>query len=506
MRAAERLALAVALTVVALGAGADPPNVTQATGVLVGEMAEGQVALEDATRLRIRGITGRLSIRSGRAGPLRFLSTLASDRASKSAVAVRREPGVLEIGPVAAGSAVARVLEVSVPPGVAVEIASAGSQIEVRGVEAGVRVEGDALELEITAVGSAGLAVRNSRARVAGIDGTLSLDGVASSLEVSDIHGTLFATQAGGTLILRGLAGEADLDLSDTALTVQGSQAPFRLKARGGTSDVEGLVQGGELNLTAAPLTLSSCRGKIDVVTDASVRFENLEADLHVDGYGASVTGTGNSRLVEIVTDGAEVGLREIQGPVRIQGANLTLSLEGIGGELIVIASSSTVSIARVTAPVTVQNEYGDIDVRGAREGVQTVSSDGNVRLTDVAGPVDVESRGTRVEVSWTVLDAKDDSYISNEGGDVDVVFPWRARCRVEATSRSGRVSSELADAPADPDGRRASGSLNQGEGPLVRIESQGSIQLTMTQPPKRDRRVPREVRPEVPSGGGSPP
>jgi hypothetical protein len=333
----------------------------------------------------------------------------------------------------------------------------------------------------------------------------LTVDGTASSLEMNGIRGTLFVTQSGGTLLAKGLAGDAELDLGDVALTVQDATAGLSVRARGGKIELEKVMQGGDLKLTDSPLELSECGGEINVETNAAVKFENLDSALHVDGYGASVTGTGNSRLVEVVTDGAEVDLRQIRGPVRIQGANLGLTLDGIGGELIVLARSSTISIAAATAPVIVQNEYGDIAVHGAYDGVRVVSSDGDVHLTEIAGTVDVESNGARVLVSWTTLDDKD-SYILNHGGDVDVVFPDRARCRVEATSHFGRVNSELADAPSEPDGDRASGNLNQGESPVVRIESRGSIHLAMAQPPRREprppgARPPRTAVPQEPTG-----
>lgn len=503
-RVLERLAAAAALTTVMLCPIAALPAWAQAAAQPLGEMTDGAVPLEDATRVRIHGIAGRLSIRPGRGGELRFLSTLLAKPAEKSAVVLRREPGLLEVVP-PPDSQVARLLEVSVPGGVALEISSSSSRIEVRGLQGGLRVEGEALDVALDAIGSATVVLRNSKARVAGTGGALTLDGVASSFEVEGVQGALFATQTGGTLLVRGLVGDGELDLGDVALTLRGSRAGLRVRAHGGTIDLEELGQGAHLELTDAPLELTSCRGEIDVSTDSGVRFENLEADLHVDGYGASVTGTGNGQLVEIVTDGAEIDLREIQGPVRIQGANLSLNLEGIGGELIVLATSSTISIARTAAPVTVQNDYGDIAVRAALGGVRIVSSDGDVHLTEISGPVEVESNGTQVVVSWTTLDDKNDSYILNEGGDVDVVFPWRARCRVDATSRHGRVSSEIPDAPSDPDGSRASGSLNQGESPTVRIESQGSIHLAMTQPPRREGRVPRDLPPREPSGGENP-
>ncbi|MDX1390413.1 MAG: DUF4097 family beta strand repeat-containing protein, partial [Acidobacteriota bacterium] len=273
--------------------------------------------------------------------------------------------------------------------------------------------------------------------------------------------------------------GDVELDLDDVELEVDGSGGPFRLEARGGKAEITALGSGGEIRLEETPATLSGCQGDLDIESDAEIALRNNKASIHVMGYGASLRGFAHEGLLEIVTRAADVILENVQGPVRVQGDGLHVSMQEIGGEVYVATTSSNINLRRMRAAVTVDNDYGDVTMGEVDGKIAVTNRDGNVVLEELKTEVEVEADGDDVRVSWASLDSNaGPSTIRNAGGGVSVVLPPNGGCTLRATSRFGRIESELADVIVSDDGSSAEGSVNRRSRPVVVVESEGPVQL----------------------------
>jgi len=223
---------------------------------------------------------------------------------------------------------------------------------------------------------------------------------------------------------------------------------------------------------------LRECKGELTIETDDEVQFNETEASLHVNNWGGSVRGSGNTGLVEIKTEGAQVLVEKIQGPLRVQGDRLELSASEVAGEVLVYVTSSTVEVDGAAAGTVVENEFGDVTVRRSKQEVRVTSRNGDVRVLEHNGTVEVDAEGPAVEVSWSSVGRDKDSRIENASGDVTLRFPPNGSCRIEARSNFGRIETDLPDVRISDDGNAAAGMLGRGTRPTVHVLSEGDLYL----------------------------
>jgi hypothetical protein len=462
-----------------MSASIEPTPRAQGSTVLAVEAA-GIVPVDVETWLRISDIAGEIYIRAGKEGELRFLSTVESSPRDEIAVELSSADRTFWIRPEPGTEAERRRLEVSVPEGLSVTIEANATRIAVNSLGGRLEIRGETLEVHAGALrDSAEMEINGGSVDIRGVEGDFTLRGTGLYAGVSGISGFAYAILSGGRARVAGCAGEVELDLHEVELEVDGVEGPFRLVGRQGKAEITGLGSGGELELEETPLILSACVGDLDIESDSEIRFRDNEASIHIMGYGASLRGSGNLGLLEIVTHHSEVILEKVRGPVRVQGDGLTVRMSEIGGEVIGLTNSSNIELVGVAAPVTVENEYGDITVERATDEVTITNLDGNVRLTDMKSAVQVDADGDDVTVWWSALDPKRNSKITNEGGDVSVKLPAQGGCRVQAKSHFGRIESGFPDVIVSDDGSTAEGMINRRSRPALVIESQGVVQLS---------------------------
>jgi hypothetical protein len=214
------------------------------------------------------------------------------------------------------------------------------------------------------------------------------------------------------------------------------------------------------------------------VNSDTTVAFEKMAGALHFDLYGGSLQGTGNQGLVEVRTRNTEIGLNGIDGPVRIQGDGLKVHVNDVSGELYVEAAVSDVVIIKAGGGVGLKIERGNVALKGAQGNVTATITGGDAQLLELTGPVAMEIEGGNAEVSWTSISGETDTLVQNKSGDVTMHFPGNASCRVEATSKFGRVESDIATVRVMDDGKSAQGPIGHGRRPTIKVEAEGSVRL----------------------------
>lgn len=432
-------------------------------------------------RVEIEGVRGEIGVRVGKPGELRFLSRKPGGRkAEEIPLAVWSDGATIRLVPPEGEAPQERILEASVPPGLYVRIVATDSKVVASSLQGGLEVRGSALVVQTGGIeGDVEVDLQGGSVSLQGIGGSAVVRGSELQAQIGGVRGSLLLTVTGQKGIsVRDVGAGVDADLDGVALEVAGVKGPFRLRARGGSAALSGLEQGGDLEMTSAPLRVEKSKGSIHVNTDQACEFLENEASLHVDAYGPSATVRQNKGIVEVRARNAEIVLEKVQGAARVEGDGLRLRVDDVGGEFVAILGLSEAFIQNVGGKAVVHSERGDLEIRRATQMVEVKSEDGSVRLLDLNGPVLVDADGALVEVGWVSTPATEDSSILNEGGDVIVRFPPGGGARVEAFASYGRIETAIETVQLYDGDTRAEGVVNRRQRPTVRIESGGDVQI----------------------------
>ena len=189
---------------VALAGGA--AAVAQEEPLLLSEDPSGKLALAGERTLELIGISGRLIVRLGQVGEMRFAARNPDDRKLERPVALWLDGRVLRLTPVESPPDEPLWLEVAVSPELATRIEATDSSIEIVGLQGGARIRGQGLEftgrmlhssVEVTAsdsniqlasVGDVSITGKDLAVRIAGA-AAVYLDVEDANIRVADING-----------------------------------------------------------------------------------------------------------------------------------------------------------------------------------------------------------------------------------------------------------------------------------------------------------------------------
>lgn len=472
--------LALATTIVASQPTGAPPDAPQeGYGLLLAEEAAGVVEVSSETRLVISGFSGRINVRAGKAGELRFMSAALGAPQKRMPVRLWLDDGVFRIEPPNPEAGAGRILEVLVPEQLRPVIRASDTRVGLTGLRYGAEVAGARLEVEARGMaGSVNLDLETSRLQVDTLDGDLAVHGKGIEGRIARVSGASDLGIAASSLELLVL-GALDADLAETKATLTGASGPVRLRASGGRVEFTSALAGGEFHLTRTPFALQKSKGDFVIESDGDVRFAENEAALHINGFGATVRGGGNQGLVEVLIDNGIVALERIGGAVRVQGQRLDVNLKSISGEVFTDLQDSTLVLDNPAASVSLVAEGGSTTVSNASRDVSVRARGGTLRITDLRGSIEIDADVDSIEVGWATLFPAKDSSVKNANGRVEMRFPPNAGLQVWAESKFGRIESSLPGLKVDEGATSAKGVVGVGNNKTnVRIEAGGDIVL----------------------------
>jgi hypothetical protein len=155
-------------------------------------------------------------------------------------------------------------------------------------------------------------------------------------------------------------------------------------------------------------------------------------------------------------TASADVEVEGTLGQTRVRTASGDLRLARVAGALEAKTASGDLQIGEVEGRAVVHTVSGDLDLRSARNGLAVNSVSGDVVVGEVLGDLEV---GT-VSGDATVRAAgPGEVTVKAVSGDVDVAIRRGLRVRLDVTSVSGKIGSELdvSDTPGGPGAPEAS-------------------------------------------------
>ena len=466
---------------VLLGASTRAADEPEAARLLHDE-AGAAVAVEGQREIRIANLTGKVLLRTGKPGELRYEARAREDRKAERPVGLWLRGGSFELGALPGAPVEPLWVEMAIPPELSVEVDLDGAAVEVAGMHSNVVVRGSKLELDARGIyGRVYVDAADSTIGIDGVDGDVQVEGKTLRLKIRNVSTGATVNQSGGDLDVSDVRGGADLDVSNAVVRVKQLEEGLRLSASSGSVELQEIRKEIDLNLSDAPAVLSACDARITIESNGEVRFKNVTGIVSFAGVGASLQSAGGRGPLEISTSGAAVTIESQNGGVKIDGDGLTVELREITGDVNVETTSSEVHIEKVSGAIAVTNDFGDVRLSGAASTARIVNLDGSVYATEIGGLLDVHGRGERVEVDWSAMAGTGQHSIVNETGDVVARLPANSRCRIEVESTNGHVESEFPTVLVTEDRRFASGVLGQSQEPLVQIRSGGDVLLTGT-------------------------
>lgn len=482
-----RTTVAVFVALVGIGGVAGEGVRAQET-TLLAEEAAAIVPVDGKVRVLVRGIRGSIDIRKNETrGELRLLCYGADAKRELLPVAIWEDGSTLRIEPRAGSEAVGHALQIYLPERLDLRIETEGASVDLTELSGELEVRGRRLELVARAVlGGVRADLDGGSASFSSIGSSVDVQAREMRLDIRDVRGGVLLRQSGGEARIERVKGSTRAETENATLTIV--EAPgVSVRSKRGKVALSAVV-GADLSLNEAPLSLQRVRGELDIQTDAEVRFNDCQAALHIDGYGASVFGVHNDGLVEVKTHNAEVRLERIDGPLRVAGEGLKIRLQLLEGETLVYVRGSEVEVDGNKDHLVVDSAEGNVTVRQSVGPVEVRATGGTVRMLDLRGPADLRADAEDSEVSWAALPTDRDSYLENTGGDLSVRFPAVGTTRIEARTKSGRIEADLANISIDPSGTSASALIGIGTSRTIQIVSSWNIRLSGG-PPRADAR-----------------
>jgi hypothetical protein len=440
----------------------------------------GFINLEGETRVRISAMSGTIAVRTGKSGELRYEVRSLDNRREERPVGLWLNGKSFEIAALEETGDERLLLEMAVPPDLAVEIDLDDSNVQVAGLRSDLLLIGAGLKVDARGIhGDLSVRAAQSDVKIDGVAGDADIDSEAIGLVASRIEGALTLTLLDSEAEVRGVTGEADADIENTVLSISGVEAELVLRASGGRVQVEDVKRTSDLNLSGAPLVLNAAVGRSTIETDGEVRVGGSKGPVVIRGYGGPVMGNALESSVEIAVDQAVIDLEDVKGAVTISGSDLEISLKNLQAEATVRTAASQVRVEGAQSSLQITNEFGPVEVHGTKGDLKVVNRDADVVVAEAAGSVDVFATAETVDVGWETFPAEGHQVIANEFGGINVTLPNGTRCRIEAQSKEGRISSDIPTVRINDDEKFASGVIGGGRGPTIQIRSQGDVSIT---------------------------
>ncbi len=329
-------------------------------------------------------------------------------------------------------------LEIRVPDGTAVELATSSGDLAVSNV-----------------TGSADLRATSGRIRVEGFDGAMRADTSSGDVVLSGL------TNA-GNMVVDTTSGKATLqDVEADTLVVQASSGDLTLTALKVLGDAKVKATSGDIrlqDLEAGTLTVESSSGEpaldgLDIGGDIGIEVTSGDVVLR-DMSAGSLTLSGSSARVQV-----ERGT--LDGKLDVENTSSPITVVGVAASSYrLVSSSGNVSLDGCSGPVGIRTTSGTIDVKNATAvQLEIETSSGGLGF---AGGLAVEG----------------DHSIKSTSGDVRLILPKDSALSLDIATTSGDIKTSFVVEMADFDEHRLVGAVNGGGAMLEIATSSGDVTL----------------------------
>jgi DUF4097 and DUF4098 domain-containing protein YvlB len=461
------------------------PAVAQDDGPLAVE-ASGVIDVVNESLVRLRGLHGTITVRAGKAAELQFAARALNNRRDERPIELWLHDGMFALQPVEGSEDEPLLVEVSVPPGMRVDVEASDSRFNANGLNSPIRFSGSDVIFNGRGLqDSADLSIEGGSVTLIGAANDVSLEGKGLELRMSEIDGFVTLSLEGSSGRLDQVRGDASIDLQETSLSWVGA-GHLSGDARGGRLELAAVQGGARLRLSETALSISASSGDLEFETDTELAFSEIDGSVRITGYGGSVTGAGTSGAFALSGSDMEVAVEQVGGGVTVDGDHLELRFKGVKGDATLRTSLTNVYLEEIAGNVGLTNEFGNIVIHKPAQEVQIESSEGLVKVTELSGPIRLKASGPEVYVHWKEVSRTKEHYVENGAGEIRALFAPRAGGKLVAETRRGQIESGLDGVTLSEDASRAEGDIHRVKQPVIKIVGDGNIYLqTSAEKPK---------------------
>jgi hypothetical protein len=466
---------ALAAALLPTAAGAEPPPLPSGEPLAV--EASAIVPIDDETTLVVVGIVGQVKIEAGEQRELRVVAREPGLQGADRPIGIWQQGNKLIVAPAPTGAGGPMQVHIDVPRTFAVLVDATNTDVAVLG--AGGRVELTGNGLRGTVYGASGPfsaeLTGGTLTVISGSDATIRSHG--TSVEASEIAGSVSVTAVGGTVRLTKVGGSTDVGGEDASIVLDAMQGQVLVKAKKADVTASGGVAPAEFQMSGAALHLKEGTAEVTVVSDALVEFRSLGGPLRVDLTGGTVRGKGISGTLDVHARNAEINVESIDKTAQVSGEGLKAKLVEVGGAVTADVSDSDVDVQRA-AGVKAKIDRGSFSAGEIGGLIQATVVGGDVHIADGTAAINLDQDGGDADVAWTSMTGDAPSDLVNKSGSVTVTLPQSGPCRVEAKSQFGRIDSTIATVKVADDLASAQGPVNGGGRTLIKISANRDIRL----------------------------
>jgi DUF4097 and DUF4098 domain-containing protein YvlB len=265
--------------------------------------------------------------------------------------------------------------------------------------------------------------------------------------------------------------GQVKVAGMDAAVTVNNSYGPVNLDAIKGAVDVKSRYETVSLINIMGAVTVENRKGRVqlrDIKGDATVTTdydtvdgERLDGKVEVADKFGEVRLDGVMGPVIIKGPGSGVTVSHVQKTTLIENSHKGVRASNLADSLDLDTEYSKATLSQLQGLVTIRASHSEIELHDAAKGVNVEATSSRVDLARVDGPIKVASSLQRVSVedfkgSADVQNEYGEIYVqpasplgggiraSNRNGDITLLLPKNASCRLSAQAPGGEVVSDF--------------------------------------------------------------
>ena len=221
-------------------------------------------------------------------------------------------------------------------------------------------------------------------------------------------------------------------------------------------------------------ITVADLLGDVECHTSGGgLKLGKIGGAILGETFGGSIAVAASSGSVEVKTSGGGIDVGEVDGNVQARTFGGSIHVKGAKGRVEVSTSGGGIEIGEVDGDVEAQTHGGSIHVRKARGKVVATTSGGGIDLDEVQGAIEAKTFGGSI-TAGLLSQPKGTSHLQTSGGGIRVGLVDNVGVDLNATSRGGRVVTEI---PATATGEVRRGELRgkiNGGGPALVLETFG--------------------------------
>jgi DUF4097 and DUF4098 domain-containing protein YvlB len=203
-----------------------------------------------------------------------------------------------------------------------------------------------------------------------------------------------------------------------------------------------------------APEVVIDVRGRSKFFRGAEVLVRvtcPVESSADVKTGSADVEGRGLFKTIDIESGSGDVQFADVSGDAKVSAASGDVQVRLIGGEGNVNTASGDIQLGTIGADGKVNSASGDVLIRTAGGRLEANTASGDVLIKEALSDVSINTASGDQQIGSVFHDSVN---LKSASGDIRVGIKEGSKLFVDARSRSGEVSSELAvsDTPLEGD------------------------------------------------------